>query len=132
MRNLGLSNKVQIIRANITEVEFRRYDAFYLFNPFHENIFPVQRIDATVELDRQLYDLYTDYVKRQLALAPLGTRVATFHGNSDEIPHGYEYEHQAFGGYLKLWIKNREAPLHGLADRASQTWEKELCGMACA
>lgn len=110
MHELGLSQRVEIIHANVTEVEFRHYDAFYLFNPFTENIFPIRRIDSTVELDRHFYDVYTNHVRDQLNLAPLGTRVATYHCDLEEIPKAYEWEKQAFDGYLKLWVKNRADP----------------------
>ena len=33
--------RVQILHANITEVAFNCYDAFYFFNPFEENLLPL-------------------------------------------------------------------------------------------
>jgi len=100
--------RVRIIHANITEVGFRDYDAFYIFNPFEENMLPSRLIDSEVELAPRLYTEYTHYVRSQLALAPLGTRVVTYHGEFEEIPAGYDCEQTAFAGDLKLWIKNRK------------------------
>lgn len=77
----------RIIRANVTEVDFSEYDAFYLFNPFTENLLTFDKIDDTVQLSGDLYRQYTDYVACQLALAPLGTRIVTYW--NAEVPIGY-------------------------------------------
>jgi SAM-dependent methyltransferase len=108
--------RVRIVHANITEVSFRDYDAFYIFNPFEENRIPSRRIDRDVELAPRLYTEYARYVESQLALAPLGTRVVTYHGEFQEIPAGYDCERTAFAGDLKLWIKNRRRQLRVEAD----------------
>lgn len=42
--------RVQIVHGNITTVDFTDYDAFYIFNPFEENVRQAYQIDATVEL----------------------------------------------------------------------------------
>jgi hypothetical protein len=36
-------------------------------------------------MSEDLYEEYTEYVARQLALAPLGTRLATYHGICEEV-----------------------------------------------
>lgn len=99
--------RVQIVHGNITAVDFADYDAFYIFNPFEENVRQAYQIDATVELKVQLYDIYTRYVSAQLSELPVGARVVTYAGQCDEIPQGYECHRTAFGGQLKLWVHTR-------------------------
>ncbi|MDZ4286347.1 MAG: class I SAM-dependent methyltransferase [Prosthecobacter sp.] len=106
IRSQGIP-RVEIIHANITDVRFSDYDAFYIYNPFQENILPSLRIDSRVEMTESLYLRYTEYVEQQLAQAPIGTRVVTYVGECEEIPTCYACDREAFGGYLKLWIKIR-------------------------
>jgi len=101
-----ISNAV-ILNANVTGIDFNDYDAFYLFNPFEENMFKMGRIDSSVRLSKDLYVLYVLHVLSMLARAPLGTRVATYHGLCEEVPLCYECVRSHFDGELKLWQKRR-------------------------
>jgi SAM-dependent methyltransferase len=105
VRKHCLSN-VEIIHANITEIDFGKYDAFYLYNPFQENSTFLGAIDFTVELSEELYQKYIRYVATQLALAPAGTRVVTYAGVCEEIPDGYELKRVSSTYSLKLWVKS--------------------------
>jgi SAM-dependent methyltransferase len=98
-------DKAQIVHGNITEVAFDHYEAFYLFNPFQENVFPSLRIDFEVELTPHLYTEYINHVQTQLVGMPVGTRVVTYCGDASEIPAGYECQQEAFENKLKLWVK---------------------------
>ncbi|MDB6007440.1 MAG: hypothetical protein JWR15_4427, partial [Prosthecobacter sp.] len=66
--------RAEIVHGNITAVSFDAFDAFYLFNPFEENILPMLRIDHDVAMESQLYDDYTLHVQTELEQKPLGTR----------------------------------------------------------
>jgi SAM-dependent methyltransferase len=103
----------EIILGNITEIEFSNFDAFYLYNPFVENMEPTCKIDTTVNLSEDLYEKYTEHVARQLALAPLGTRVATYHGICEEVPLGYTRLETSLGQdpELKFWAKTQNHPV---------------------
>lgn len=94
---------VTFIHANIIDVNFRDYDAFYFFNSFYENIEQSKVIDKTVEVDTRLYGLYSGYMLEQLSEMPIGTRLATYW--SDEVPQGYELQSEKFEGLLKMWEK---------------------------
>ncbi|WP_395745338.1 class I SAM-dependent methyltransferase [Prosthecobacter sp.] len=98
---------VEIVYGNITTVSFAAFDAFYLFNPFEENILPMLRIDREVEMEARLYDDYTLHVQTELERKPLGTRVVTYYGSCAEVPDCYECVKTADGGMLKLWVKTR-------------------------
>jgi hypothetical protein len=98
-------NRVDFICANITTMDMSRYDAFYFFNSFQEQIDDSARIDEQVHTDRTLYTLYHDYMYDQLSRAPVGTRLATYWGITDKIPPCYTLEATECQGLLKLWKK---------------------------
>lgn len=100
--------RVQILHANVMEVSFTNFDAFYLFNPFEENLAPELRIDDEVPVETELYGSYIDYVRRELSQVRMGTRVVTFWGSCHEVPPCYDCEETAFDGRLRLWVKRRE------------------------
>ncbi len=104
---LRLSN-VEIVQGNITDIAFADYDAFYLFNPFEENMFRGYKIDSAVPLSPELFEKYTRHVAAELGKRPIGTRVVTYSGYADEIPSCYDCETALFHDDLKLWIKHRE------------------------
>ena len=99
---------VEFLHANVIDVPFSDYDAFYIFNPFEENMFQGHKIDSAVSLSPDLFKCYTRYVAAQLGARPLGTRVVTYMGYADEIPSCYECESTLFGDDVKLWIKRRD------------------------
>ena len=97
---------VAIVHGNIQDVSFRDFDAFYLFNPFQENILPMLRIDHDVEVVPELYSDYTTHVRQQLRGMPAATRVVTYCGDCVEIPASYTCVKSAFHEQLKLWVKS--------------------------
>lgn len=102
------SANVEIIDGNMTEIAFADYDAFYLYNPFEENMARGHKIDSAVPLSPVLFKRYNNYVATNLGSRPIGTRVVTYAGYADEIPACYECESALFRNELKLWIKQRE------------------------
>ena len=106
-RWLGLDN-IQIIHRNVLELAFDRYDAFYVYNPFEENMARAHKIDAAVPLSALLFKRYNHHVATQLGAMPPGTRVVTYAGYADEIPACYDCELALFQHELKLWVKRRE------------------------
>ena len=102
------SVNVEIIHGNVTEIAFPDYDAFYLYNPFEENMVRGHKIDSAVPLSPVLFKRYNNYVASNLGSMPMGTRVVTYAGYADEIPACYQCESALFRDELKLWIKHRE------------------------
>ena len=98
---------VEFLHANIMDVPFGEYDAFYIFNPFEEHLHG-HKIDSAVPLSPELFKRYTSYVADQLGLQPLGTRVVTYMGYADDIPTCYNCEATFFNDDVKLWVKTRE------------------------
>ena len=105
--DLGITN-VEFVQGNVLDVAFADYDAFYLFNPFEENLLHGHKIDRLVPLSPELFKRYTNHVSAQLGVRPIGTRVVTYMGYADDIPACYSCEEALFGDDLKLWIKQRE------------------------
>jgi SAM-dependent methyltransferase len=101
-------SNAEIVHANVTEIDFQDFDAFYLFNPFEENLFRTGKIDSTVRFSEALYERYTGHVAMELERAPLGTRVVTYCGLCEEVPFCYECQGSAFGGVLKQWQKTKD------------------------
>jgi len=106
----GITN-AEIIHGNVTDIDFSNFDAFYLFNPFEENLETILKIDSNIKLSSTLYERYTEHVARQLAIAPLGTRVATYCGVCEEVPLGYQPVVRSFNSNLKLWEKTNHYPV---------------------
>lgn len=104
-------SNAEIVHGNIAEIDFACFDAFYLFNPFEENLNTTLKIDGAIDLSGELYDKYAEHVASQLARAPLGTRVATYCGECEEVPVGYECLENSRDYRLKLWVKTRHPPL---------------------
>jgi SAM-dependent methyltransferase len=106
LRFYNVSN-VNIIKANITQINFLDYDAFYFFNPFYENL--IAHSDKSINgFSTDLYYEYTEYVKKQLELMPVGTKIATYYGLHDEIPLSYDVISTEFEGALKVWEKQSD------------------------
>ncbi len=111
---IDISNKISIenklnnltfILGNITDIDFEKYDAFYIFNPFYENISRTGFIDDDIELKKELYEIYSLYVNFQLDQKPKGTRLVTYFSYSKEIPKSYVLLFSNFDDKLKFWEK---------------------------
>ena len=98
-------NNVTFINTNITSVDLTRYDAFYIYNSFFENIDAHDRIDNTVLVNSSLYNSYSMYMKRQLTDLPINTRLATYYTATTMIPENFKLVESCYDGNLSLWEK---------------------------
>ncbi len=96
---------VQFVHANIRDIIFTDFDAFYIFNPFQENISISDRINDEIPLNKAFYEEYTMYVKDQLNKMPVGTRLVTYFSICSEVPQSYHVQGSDFSGKLKFWEK---------------------------
>ncbi|TDQ72230.1 methyltransferase domain-containing protein [Sphingobacterium yanglingense] len=96
---------VEFIHANMAEITFSDYDAFYFYNSFYENIDTSCPIDEQVPIDKNLYRVYTRFLKNELDQLPIGTRLATYWGGWNEIPRSFELDGSACNGLLNFWKK---------------------------
>ncbi len=96
---------VQFIHANITEINFSDYNAFYFYNSFQENLEPDACIDTSISTEPIYYRHYSDYVSSELAKKPIGTRLVTYWSSLSEVPSNYKLQYATFEGRLKFWEK---------------------------
>ena len=101
---LGLSN-VAFVHGNFTQLNFRKYDHFYFYNSFYENLSGTDKIDENIDYSGELYNYYNRYLYKQLEQKPAGTRLATFHSMEDEVPRGFHTVGSEMDNLLKFWIK---------------------------
>jgi SAM-dependent methyltransferase len=100
----------QYLLGTLEVVDPALFDAFYLFNPFGENLYrPDEQFDAEPELSalRYLHDL--SIVEHWLDNAAVDTCFVTYHGFGGRMPNNYALVRaQAKGSdQLRLWRKTR-------------------------
>lgn len=86
-KRLRVDHRARFMAADATTIDWSQFGGFYLYNPFAERLF----IDADDPGDRR--KTYLDAVatvERKLQLAPVGTRVVTYHGFGGQFPRGFE------------------------------------------
>jgi SAM-dependent methyltransferase len=109
---LRLGN-VEFVHANALDLEWSRFDAFYLFNPFAEQLFEAAFVlDHSIALAPENFDLHVLAVQLRLSRCRIGTRVVTYHGFGAHPP-GYELVRDDLIGTdrVELWIKTRTIKL---------------------
>lgn len=99
--------RVRFECGNMNAIEWDGYDAFYLYNPFCENLHRLRRVDGTVPLGRNAYRQYVRFTEARLVRAPIGTRVVTYHGFGGDMPPSYRCEVNELkgSGRIELWVK---------------------------
>lgn len=100
----NISNAI-VQHGDITEIDFKNFDAFYLYNPFFENLIPSLRLNNEIELAASLYGYYFNHTEKQLDKTKTGTRLVTYHGNNFEVPESFKKIKENKDSTLKLWIK---------------------------
>lgn len=102
-------SQIEYLTGNMNELDWQEFNAFYLFNPFHEQTSgPWVQIDDTVSYSRETQAAYVRTVVERLADLPSGTRVTTYFGFGGTFPSSYTklaYEHFEQGP-LELWVKD--------------------------
>lgn len=105
---------VRFVHADALDLDWSQFDAFYLYNPFAEQLFEhVFVLDRSITLDPLNFVQYVTAVRLRLAQARVGTRVVTYHGFGAPPPRGYDLAHleQAGSDRVELWIKTRAVSL---------------------
>ncbi len=101
---LDLKN-VSFIHGNFTQLDFKKFDNFYFFNSFYENLEGIAKIDHKIQYSLSLYNNYNKYLYNQLKKMPVGTRIATYHTREDQIPPSYYIVKTQFDKLLNFLIK---------------------------
>ena len=107
---------VSFSQGTLESVDPARYDAFYLFNPFAENLYSAdEQYDDSVELSERRCFRDLALVERWLDVASVGKCVVTYHGFGGRIPSTYSLMRSAprRGDHLRLWQKRRAGRASG-------------------
>jgi SAM-dependent methyltransferase len=106
---LGAARTTSFVQGNLGEIEWERFDAFYFFNPFAENVLRRHdRLDDSVELSEERFRRDVREVYWGLERARPGTRVVTYHGFGRELPPSYRSHGREGAGsdVLELWVRS--------------------------
>jgi SAM-dependent methyltransferase len=103
-QRLQLGN-VAFIHGNFTQLDLKKYDHFYFYNAFYENLNGTDKIDDSIDYSGELYNYYNRYLFKQLEQLPAGARVCTLCSLDDEMPRDFLLTNPAVGELLKCWIK---------------------------
>ena len=96
---------VSFIYSNILDINFEQFDAFYIFNPFLENIDQSAQMDQLIDSKNSNYVIFRQYVHDQLEKKKIGTRIVSYYTGSGQIPDSYALKKSSFGGTLHFWEK---------------------------
>lgn len=89
-RIFQVEDRVRFIEGSLGEVETPVADAYYLYNPFGENLYNLEGcLDAEVELSRARFERDCATVEALLQAAPVGTCVITYNGFGGHTPATY-------------------------------------------
>ena len=107
-RSFAVEDRVRFIVGTLGQLEIPDADAYYLYNPFGENLFgPEGHVDDVVELSEERYMRDTSLVERFLKHAPVGTYVVKYNGFGGIMPGTYKPIRIDHGmpNVLRLWRK---------------------------
>ncbi len=106
-RRIGVE-RTQFVHGTVDAVRCADFDAFYLYNPFEENLCGSdERLDDTVSLSEERFCADVERVQTIFGGAPVGTRVVTFNGFGGDMPADYRLvtTDSRWRSYLDLWVK---------------------------
>jgi SAM-dependent methyltransferase len=105
-RGLG-ARRARFVHGDMASLDWRAFSGFYFYNPFLEDLREDGAIERTGDDRTETFDACVRLVQSRLAAAPIGTRVATFHGFGGEMPPGYAEAAQPAPAirHLALWRK---------------------------
>jgi SAM-dependent methyltransferase len=103
-QQLQLDN-VSFIHGNFTRLDLKKYDHFYFYNAFYENLHGTDKIDDSIDYSGELYNYYNRYLYKQLRQMPEGTKVCTLCSLEYEIPQDFQLVGTDTDEPLKFWIK---------------------------
>jgi SAM-dependent methyltransferase len=96
---------VSFIHGNFTQLDLKKYDHFYFYNAFYENLDGTDKIDDSIAYSGELYNYYNRYLFRQLRQKPKGTRLCTLCSLENEIPPDFQDIGSEMNELLKFWEK---------------------------
>jgi predicted RNA methylase len=111
---LDVGERVTFIHGTFGETSLPEADAYYLYNPFGENLFgPAEHLDDDVELGDARYQRDIAAVEKLLREARVGTYLLTYNGFGGEVPSSYRQVRVdlEMPNHLRMWRKTKENSL---------------------
>lgn len=110
-RRFEVDGRVAFIHGSLGETVLPTVDAYYLYNPFGENLFgDTYRLDRDVELGAARFMRDVAVTERLLHAAPVGTCLVTYNGFGGRVPSAFARlrTDRRTGVPLCLWRKVRD------------------------
>lgn len=110
----GVGERVRFEHAEFGEVAAPQADAYYLYNPFGENLFGHDDcLDEEVALSTARFVRDTVAVEGLLRAAPVGTHVLTYNGFGGRVPANYSVvcTDRHLPCVLRMWRKDTSVDL---------------------
>ena len=107
-RLFKVDDRVLFIQGALGEVSHPIAEAYYLFNPFGENLFSqIDQLGDGVELSKERYVRDIAVTEDLLRRAPVGTYVLTYNGFGGRVPSSYDEIRVArdLPDVLRMWRK---------------------------
>ncbi len=130
-RTFGVTGRVRFVRGALHDTPVPAADAYYLYNPFAENLFgPGNYLAEDVELSCERYSRDIGVAQDIFRRAPVGTVVLTYNGFGGCMPAGYEHCRVAreLPCELRLWRKLAPDDDTELAPPPAGVSERALAG----
>ncbi len=104
----GVEDRVSFIEGSLGEAPLPEADAYYLFNPFGENLYEADGwIAPDVELSDARYERDVSAAEAVLRDAPVGSFVVTYNGFGGRVPWYYREVRvdRELPSVLRMWQK---------------------------
>jgi hypothetical protein len=109
----GVSGRVQFVSGILGSDVLPVADAYYLYNPFGENLFgPEEHLDEDVELGAARYERDIAFMEDFFDRAPEGTLAVKYNGFGGQMPFSYDELRVArdLPNPLRMWRKGAPEP----------------------
>jgi hypothetical protein len=113
-RRFGVDHRVHFVEAKFGRDPLPKAEAYYIFNPFRENLEAPERwLDDSVPLHRARYLHEIARMVEFLDAAPSGTIIIEYGGFGGRMPEGYEvqYVDREQACLLRCWKKTAGSAL---------------------
>ncbi len=97
--------RLDFIHDDLANIDFGKYQGFYFFNSFEDNISFQSNIGDLNYFISVTYRYYVKLLHHRFGEAVKGTGIVTYCGNAAEIPESYSMVRSSNNGKLKFWQK---------------------------
>lgn len=109
-RRFGVGERVRFVHGALGRCPLPEADAYYLYNPFGENIFESEEhLGDDVELSDERYERDVAFMEAFLERARVGTYIVKYNGFGGQMPPAYKTVRvdREMPNVLRVWQKSR-------------------------